>query len=576
MLRAVPLAFIMGTVVAAQAPLVRAPDPGDLAAPRDFVAARVSSNNPDPESNDDSWRPIAGETAVLADLDGPGAITHIWLTVAANEYAWPRLLRLRVYYDGSTTPSVDCPVGDFFGVSHGLERAVDSVMVRDSSSGRSRNSYWPMPFARHVRVTITNEGRRRLSNLYFHVDWKKLRSLPPGTMYFHARYRQAQPAADGQPYEILSVHGRGHYVGTVLGVVQSEAGWFGEGDERFYVDGGSKPVIEGTGTEDYFNDAWSFRVATGLYTGVPVADGTGVGARMGAYRWHIPDPVPFRTSLRLTIEHRGWTYGADGAVRSAFEERPDFMSSVAFWYQAGIADDQPDVPYGAARLPLGNALQIEAEDRAADATAKGGTISVERDVFWSKDVLMFTAKGAGSRLTVPFDVAEEGRYELVAELAHSPDYGTYTIELDGQSSASATALEHEPGEHRRPVGHRRVFHRDVCRRGSHDRMGGVDAGPPHAHVRVHRQEPAGHRVQPRDRHPDPGAAVCEASCHGRRDTNRVVEEDRRAARRDFVGECRACSRVERFIQRCARGRGLVARAADGASRDRAADDGISR
>src|SRR5262245_37790701 len=367
MLRSISLVIIMGTVVAAQAPLVRPPDPGDLAAPKDFVAGRVSSNNPDPESNDDSWRPIAGETAVLADLDGPGVITRIWLTVAANEYGWPRLLRLRVYYDGSTTPSVDCPVGDFFGVSHGLERPIDSLMVRDSSSGRSRNSYWPMPFARHVRVTITNEGRRRISNLYFHIDWKKLRALPAGTMYFHARYRQALPAADRQPYEILAVRGRGHYVGTVLGVVQSEAGWFGEGDERFYVDGSRTPAIEGTGTEDYFNDAWSFRVATGLYTGVPVADGTGVGARMGAYRWHVPDPVPFRTSLRLNIEHRGWTYSSSGAVRSAFEERPDFVSSVAFWYQAGIARDQPDVPYGAARLPLGNAQQIEVEDRAADA-----------------------------------------------------------------------------------------------------------------------------------------------------------------------------------------------------------------
>jgi hypothetical protein len=111
------------------------------------------------------------------------------------------------------------------------------------------------------------------------------------------------------------VRGRGHYVGTVFSVVQNEAGWFGEGDERFYADGVTKPGHRGTGTEDYFNDAWSFRVATGLYTGVPVADGTGVGARMSAYRWHVVDPVPFRTSLKLDIEHRGWTYNPDGSVR---------------------------------------------------------------------------------------------------------------------------------------------------------------------------------------------------------------------------------------------------------------------
>lgn len=328
MFKTVIVTGALGVVVAAQAP--HSPDLQDLTRLKDFVAERVSSNNPDPLSNDDSWRPIAGETVVLADLTGPGVVTHIWLTVAANEYGWPRLLRLRVYYDGSSIPSVDCPVGDFFGVGHGFERPINSLVVRNSSSGRSRNSYWQMPFARRIRITVTNEGRRRVANLYFHVDWKKVPALPVGTAYFHAWYRQALPPRAGQPYEILSVNGRGHYVGTVLNVVQNEAGWFGEGDERFYVDGAAKPSIEGTGTEDYFNDAWSFRIADGLYTGVPVADGTGVGARMSAYRWHLTDPIPFRRSLRLDIEHKGWTYSPDGKVRSAFEERPDLFSSVAF------------------------------------------------------------------------------------------------------------------------------------------------------------------------------------------------------------------------------------------------------
>ncbi|MGA7415152.1 MAG: DUF2961 domain-containing protein, partial [Bryobacteraceae bacterium] len=147
-------------------------DPLDLARLKDFSAHRVSSNNVDPASNDDSKRPIPGETLVLADLQGPGVVTHIWLTIAANEYGWPRLLRFRVYYDGSTTASVDAPVGDFFGVGHGQERPVNSIMVRNASSGRARNSYWPMPFRKSCRITITNEGRRRVSNVYYHVDWK--------------------------------------------------------------------------------------------------------------------------------------------------------------------------------------------------------------------------------------------------------------------------------------------------------------------------------------------------------------------------------------------------------------------
>ena len=165
-------------------------------------------------------------------------VTHIWLTVAQNEFGWPRLLRIRVYYDGHKTPSVNSPIGDFFAVGHGVERGVRSLIVRDSSEGRARNCYWPMPFRKSCKVTVTNEGRRRASNLYYHVDWEQAPSLPTNTLYFHARYRQALPApADGAPYEFLNVRGRGHYVGTVLSVVQAEAGWFGEGDNHFWVDG---------------------------------------------------------------------------------------------------------------------------------------------------------------------------------------------------------------------------------------------------------------------------------------------------------------------------------------------------
>jgi len=426
------------------------PDPFRLLEPKDFVAGRASSNNPDPRSNDDSQRPIPGETVVLADLRGPGVVSHVWLTVAASEYGWPRLLRLRVYYDGSPTPSVDAPLGDFFAVGHGFERPVRSLMVRASSEGRSRNSYWPMPFRRSCRITVTNEGRRRVANLYYHVDWQKLPALPEGTPYFHAWYRQALPAPpDGSPYEILSVRGRGHYVGTVMSVVQAEAGWFGEGDDLFYVDGEEKPSIEGTGSEDYFNDAWGLHVDDGPYTGVPVAEGTGLGSRMTAYRWHLADPVPFTKSLRFVMEHKGWTFNPDGSVKSAFGERTDLVSSVAFWYQEGVATDQPPAPYGSARLPQGNAAQIEVEAALPEARAEKGKASLVRDLFWSKDVILFEAEGPGSRLEVPFEVSEDGDYEIYTQLAEGSDYGTYTVLLDGKT-ATAPQLEHEPGADVRP------------------------------------------------------------------------------------------------------------------------------
>ncbi|MEP6802771.1 MAG: DUF2961 domain-containing protein [Acidobacteriota bacterium] len=444
------------TVIAAarasgQSPSLTGPfDPMAFSQLKDFRAFRSSSNNPDWNSNDDSKRPLAGETTVLADLTGPGIVTHIWVTIAANEYAWPRLLRLRVYYDGSAEPSVDAPVGDFFGVGHGFERPLNSLMVRNGSDGRARNSYWPMPFRKSCRITITNEGRRRVSSLYYHVDWEKVPSLPATTAYFHARYRQELPAKnDGKPYVFLDVKGRGFYVGTVLSVVQAEAGWFGEGDEHFYVDGQKTPSIEGTGSEDYFNDAWGLHVEEGPYFGVPVADGTGLGSRMTGYRWHLTDPVPFTKSLFFEIEHKGWTFNADGTVKSGFGERNDLMSSVAYWYQDGIATGLWPVPYGSARLPQGNAKQIEVEQGIGQVKGEKGKTSVSKDLFWSKDVLLFEAEGAGSKVEIPFEVEEEGDYELYAELARAPDYGIYTALLDGKKP-EATVLEHEPGADVRP------------------------------------------------------------------------------------------------------------------------------
>ncbi len=419
-------------------------DPMAFSQLKDFTAHRSSSNSALPDWNDDSKHPLPGETLTIADLAGPGIVTHIWTTASGTEYGWPRLLRLRVYYDGSEVPSVDAPLGDFFAVGHGFERPIRSLVIRNLSDGRARNSYWPMPFGKSCRITVTNEGRRRVG-LYYHVDWEKVPSLPPNTAYFHARYRQALPApADGKPWVFLDTKGRGFYVGTVLSIVQAEPGWFGEGDDMFYVDGEKVASIQGTGSEDYFNDAWGLHVAEGEYTGSPVSEGEGLGARMTAYRWHLVDPVPFTRSLRVEIEHKGWTYLPDGRVKTAFGERTDLISSVAYWYQKGVATDQPPVPYGSARLPQGNAMQIEAEASAADVRGEKGKVSVSKELFWGKDVLLFQAEGPGARVEIPFEVPESGQYELSTQLAQGPDYGVYEILLDGKPVVGRD-LEHEPG-----------------------------------------------------------------------------------------------------------------------------------
>ncbi|HTB12507.1 MAG TPA: DUF2961 domain-containing protein [Bryobacteraceae bacterium] len=417
------LVFLAGNA-AAQMP--------DLPRLKNFTAHRTSSSNRYVGSNDDSKRIMPGETLVMADLTGPGVVSHIWLTVADNEFAWPRLVRLRVYYDGKKTPSVDVPLGDFFGVGHGYEREVESLPIRNSSYGRAHNSYWSMPFQKSCRITVTDEGKRPVTMFYYHVDWQKHPSIPEDIAYFHGYYRQERPAAMGKNYEFLNVKGTGHYVGTVLNVIQAGVGWFGEGDDLFFVDAAVKPQIYGTGTEDYLSDAWGLRVATGPWSGTPVAEGELIGARLSGYRWHVPDPIPFTKSLWAGIEHAGWTYQDDGKLRSSFEQRPDYFSSAAFWYQKGVNEDLPEPPYGDDRLPLGNALQIAVEDSIGEVKVAKGKVSVQREVDWGRDLLFFEGEGPGSRIDIPIDVPNVGRYEILARIAQAPDYGNYLALLDGK------------------------------------------------------------------------------------------------------------------------------------------------
>ena len=425
----------LGVALSAAACAPEAGSPADdalgLARFKTYEARRSSSDNRYMLSNDDAKHIMPGETLVIADLQGPGMVSHLWFTGAANEFAWPRLFRLRVYYDGRKTPSVDAPLGDFFGVGHGYERELNSTMVYDSSLGRARNSYWPMPFRRACRITVTNEGRR-VKSLYYHVDWRKYESLPSDVGYFHAYYRQERPAASGHNYAFLAIRGRGQYVGTVLSVVQTQISWFGEGDDLFYVDGATRPQIFGTGSEDYFNEAWGLRFSSGPWTGSPVAEGERIGSRLTGYRWHVPDAIPFKTSIWAGIEHRGWTYNADGSVRGTFEERPDYFSSVAFWYQDGVNEDLAEPPYGEARLPIGNARQVPLTSSLEGVVAVKGRAFVQKNVDWGKDLLTLNAQGPGARMTVPFDVDESGRYELVAEMAEAPNYGNYVVLVDGQ------------------------------------------------------------------------------------------------------------------------------------------------
>lgn len=403
---------------------------GPLYMPSVGKARRATSHHPDMASNNDAWPCPAGETITIMDEDGPGVIQHIWTTIGCNEYAWPRLVRIRVFYDGAANPSVDCPIGDFFASGLGLQCDVNSMMVRNVSEGRARNCYWPMPFKKHCRIDIVNESRDHRAGVYFHVDWRKVPSLPDDVLYFHAWYKQENPAIMGRFYEIVNTTGRGKYVGTLLNVLLNEHAWFGEGDEYFYVDGEEESSVMGTGTEDYVNDGWGLHDNNGPWFGVVHNGGFRTGERVCVYRWHVPDPIPFDESLRLEIEHAGWTLKSDYSVHGTFDERPDDYSSVAFWYQSPFRTDLPDLPSGYDRLPYGNSTLFEVEDRFEEAIAVRG----EKSMFdWSmarQRVILFSAEGPGSEIAMKFSVSESGRYEVLGMAMNGPDYGIYSAEVD--------------------------------------------------------------------------------------------------------------------------------------------------
>jgi hypothetical protein len=361
---------------------------------------------------------------------------------------------LRVYWDGEEHPSVEAPIGDFFGIGHGVDQPFVSLPIQVSSDGRARNCYWPMPFRKSARITVTNESDRRCHAFYYYVDWQHHASLPRDTAYLHAMYRQEHPCVMGRNYLLADIVGRGHYVGTVQSIYHVSPGWYGEGDDFFFIDGAAEPQLRGTGTEDYFCDAWGFRQQDGPFYGTPLWEGYNTGDRSTAYRWHIPDPVVFQKSLRAEIEHKGSQTFPDGKG-DGFIERDDLMSSVAFWYQTEPHKPWPALPPGADRLPFREQTlvvggKVVGEARHSDAPLEAQELGGVTD----GRQLWFRPTEAGAWLEVPFAVEKEMTAELWVKLTHSWDYGIYRVKLDGRDagtfdllSANVTPTPHKLGTH---------------------------------------------------------------------------------------------------------------------------------
>ncbi|HEX3352589.1 MAG TPA: glycoside hydrolase family 172 protein [Terriglobales bacterium] len=328
-------------------------------------AASRRASSADPTGGNADWVEVkAGAKVTLADIKGAGSIRHIWFTINSPSPFHLRELVLRMYWDGESDPSVEVPIGDFFGTGFEYEDVPGGhrgqkyqswsslpITVQD----RALNCYFEMPFASGARVTISNDGKQDVPNLYFHIDYQTY----PDTRgvsskgRFHAQWRHETTRAvpesesggknvDGKSnYVFMEAKGQGQYVGTILNVFGLSTGWWGERDDMFFIDGDSaRATINGTGMEDYFNNAWMFQREFNYpfigYSQQGNRDWTGSHTM---YRFHIEDPIYFQKSLRATIEH------------GHANDREDDYTSVAFWYQTEPHQKLSPLPPVNERLP---------------------------------------------------------------------------------------------------------------------------------------------------------------------------------------------------------------------------------
>ena len=330
----------------------------DLARYKSFKVSRESSW--DRTGGNADFRTIApSSTAILADLEGPGIISHIWFTIGCPDPLYLRKLLLRIYWDDESTPSVETPVGDFFGVGHGRVASYQCLAFNMSAhtngglgGGAAMNCWLPMPFRKRAVIEIVNDCAVPVGSFYYYIDYQKHAHLDDDLAYFHAQWHRENPcqAVDlkginltgDENYVILEASGRGHYVGCNLSIANLSHGWWGEGDDMIFIDGAKwPPTLHGTGSEDYLAQAWGMQKNAFLFNGMNLWTEPDFNerGRVTVYRHHILDPIPFEHTIRVTIEH------------GHANDRGDDYSSVAYWYQSEPHTVWSPVPPVEERLP---------------------------------------------------------------------------------------------------------------------------------------------------------------------------------------------------------------------------------
>lgn len=318
----------------------------DLPRLRERRRRRRSSHDKTDGNRDFIVIPV-GETRSLAEVEGAGCIRHIWVTIRCQDEWYLRKILLRMYWDEEENPSVEVPIGDFFGIGHGITHNFVSVPLQMSpQEGKGFNCWWPMPFIEGARIEVENQCATEVQALYYYIDYEEYDELEPGLGRFHATWNRENPtegiSEEGMDnrefllggrntdpegnYVILEAEGRGQYVGCNVNVHNlretEEHNWYGEGDDMIWIDGEERPSIVGTGTEDYYGMSWCpTQEYCAPFHGLPLPGGPNWSGKMTWYRYHILDPVYFEKSIKVTIEH------------GHANRRSDDYSSTAYWYQ---------------------------------------------------------------------------------------------------------------------------------------------------------------------------------------------------------------------------------------------------
>jgi hypothetical protein len=383
------------------------------------------------------FRPVdPGQTITLLDYNGAGIVRRFWCTIAPRaDRDIHRQAILRMYWDGETTPAVECPIGDFFGVGFGEQKDYISLPLNETSGGY--NCYWPMPFHKSAKWTLTNLSPRKIDAFYYNIDFIGYDKLPDEQLrHFHAVWNRENPTSRDKNYTILDVEGAGHYVGVALFMqgLRPRGLGFLEGDEMITFDGAAKPQVVGTGTEDYFSSGWYYDRGTysAPYHGVVVKDEQ--NSRISTYRWNIEEAMPFAKSAHVTIEH-----GTNNEVEADY-------SSVAYCYLAPgakvnrkpLPDDRTAYLPSEPPRPKRIAGAIEGEDLVAGAKATEGPVEVQwLDAFAGEysggAQLWWRPSKAGETLTFNLPVEKAGSYDVIGRFVKAPDYATISVKIgDGE------------------------------------------------------------------------------------------------------------------------------------------------